>query len=155
MRRYCSLFLSQKRDLSELKLELETYVHGIELDAVECNACIQNLNEVAVGYGIQGVQWNILNADTLTVERFNGKMDYVFGNPPYVRVHNLDDSYKAVKKFKFAEGGMTDLFIVFFEIGFNICVNRRIFSCLSGSSVRQLSSSCLSPASGLLTNKWI
>ena len=134
VRRYCSLFLSQKRDLSELKLELETYVHGIELDAVECNACIQNLNEVAVGYGIQGVQWNILNADTLTVERFNGKMDYVFGNPPYVRVHNLDDSYKAVKKFKFAEGGMTDLFIVFFEIGFNMLAKNGLMCLITPSS---------------------
>lgn len=120
VRRYCSLFLAQKHDLSELKEDLETYVHGIELDAAECNACVQNLNRVVESYGLSDLNWNILNADTLTVNHFNGKMDYVFGNPPYVRVHNLETSYESVKKFKFAEGGMTDLFIVFFEIGFNM-----------------------------------
>ena len=120
VRRYCSLFLAQKHDLSELKEDLETYVHGIELDAAECNACVQNLNHIVESYGLSDLNWNILNADTLTVNYFNGKMDYVFGNPPYVRVHNLESSYESVKKYRFAEDGMTDLFIVFFEIGFNM-----------------------------------
>lgn len=134
VRRYCSMFLSRKQDLSELRKNLETFIHGIELDAVECNVCIQNLNKVAEAYGIHGVQWNILNADTLTIDRFNGKMDYVFGNPPYVRVHNLDENYEAVKKFKFAEGGMTDLFIVFFEIGFNMLAKDGLMCLITPSS---------------------
>ncbi|MBO4543030.1 MAG: N-6 DNA methylase, partial [Bacteroidales bacterium] len=50
VRRYCSLFLAQKHDLSELKEDLETYVHGIELDAAECNACVQNLNHIVESY---------------------------------------------------------------------------------------------------------
>ena len=44
-------------------------------------------------------------------------MDYVLGNPPYVRVHNLKEKYNAVKKFSFCENGMTDLYIVFYELG--------------------------------------
>lgn len=118
--RYCSFFLQQKSDLSILKYELEIYIHGIELDETECEKCKNNLNKVAEKFGINSVKWDILNADTLTVDHFNEKMDYVFGNPPYVRVHNLESSYDAVKKFKFAEDGMTDLFIVFFEIGFKM-----------------------------------
>ena len=61
-------------------------------------------------------------------------MDYVIGNPPYVRVHNLEDSYEIVKKFKFAEGGMTDLFIVFFEIGFNMLAKSGLMCLITPSS---------------------
>ena len=39
VRRYCAFFLTQKLDLSKLKHELETYIHGIELDAVESPFC--------------------------------------------------------------------------------------------------------------------
>lgn len=120
VKRYCTQFLVQKQDLSKLKEELETYIHGIELDSNECAICIQNLNRIANSYGLNNLNWNILNADTLSVCCFNERMDYVFGNPPYVRVHNLDNNYENVKKYHFAEGGMTDLFIVFFEIGFNM-----------------------------------
>lgn len=47
-------------------------------------------------------------------------MDFVFGNPPYVRIHNLKENYNSAKKFSFAYKGMTDLYIIFFEIGFNM-----------------------------------
>ena len=117
-----------------MKHELETYIHGIELDAVECDKCILNLNKVVEEYGISKVKWDITNADTLTVDRFNAKMDYVVGNPPYVRVHNLEESYEIVKKFKFAEGGMTDLFIVFFEIGFNMLAKGGLMCLITPSS---------------------
>ena len=59
VRRYCAFFLTQKLDLSKLKHELETYIHGIELDAVECDKCILNLNKVVEEYGISKVKWDI------------------------------------------------------------------------------------------------
>lgn len=120
VRRYCLQYLKVKKNLHDLKHELETFIHGVELDTCECKSCISNLNAIAEMHGITDIQWDIINADTLKINYFDGKMDYVFGNPPYVRVHNLEDNYEAVKKFSFAEGGMTDLFIVFFEIGFNM-----------------------------------
>lgn len=102
-----------------VKRHLETYIHGIEIDKETYTQCLANLNETVAEYGISGVNWDIKNADTLAVDIFDGKMDFVVGNPPYVRVHNLEN-YEEVKKFKFAEGGMTDLYLVFFEIGFNM-----------------------------------
>jgi len=134
VKRYCSTFLENNQDLNELKNDLETFIHGIELDADECRACIKNLDEIVEVYGITETKWDIRNADTLTIGVFNGKMDYVFGNPPYVRVHNLEKSYDAVKQFKFAEGGMTDLFIVFFEIGFNMLSKDGIMCLITPSS---------------------
>lgn len=132
--RYCSYFLQTNDDLSKLKNELETYIHGIELDETECDKCKHNLNGIVSKYGIPNANWNILNADTLEIDHFNGKMDYVFGNPPYVRVHNLDNSYESVKRFKFAEGGMTDLFIVFFEIGFKMLTKNGLMCLITPSS---------------------
>lgn len=134
VKRYCSTFLEHSTDLSRLKSDLETYIHGIELDTNECELCIQNLDEIVTEFGLSELNWDILNADTLTIDQFNGKMDYVFGNPPYVRVHNLENSYDAVKRFRFAEKGMTDLFIVFFEIGFNMLSKNGVMCLITPSS---------------------
>ena len=132
--RYCTYFHQANNDVSVLKSELENYVHGIELDETECEKCKNNLDKVAGKYGVDSVCWDIVNADTLTIDHFNGKMDFVFGNPPYVRVHNLDGSYEAVKNFRFAEDGMTDLFIVFFEIGFKMLAKDGLMCLITPSS---------------------
>ena len=134
VKRYCNQFLSRSNNLEELKSELEMYIHGIELDAEECKLCIQNLNIIVAEFGLPNILWDIINADTLSIGKYNGKMDFVFGNPPYVRVHNLEDSYSLVKKFRFAEQGMTDLFIVFFEIGFNMLSKDGIMCLITPSS---------------------
>lgn len=118
--RYCEEFLSGNADKELLKMELQSYIHGIEIDEVALKSCMFNLDNVAYKYGITNVDWDIVNDDALKVSKFNGKMDYVIGNPPYVRVHNLENQYDEVKKYKFAGSGMTDLFLVFFEIGLNM-----------------------------------
>ncbi len=119
VQRYIIEFLKESKDAIQLKSELETYIHGIELDSVAYIECIANLNDLVKDSHLEDVRWDILNTDTLSVNQYDGKMDFVVGNPPYVRVHNLEN-YNAVKQFKFAEGGMTDLYLVFFEIGFNM-----------------------------------
>lgn len=113
--RYCQYYRGKS-----LKEHLETYIHGIELDQEECDKCVKSLDDIAINYGLKGVSWDVICADALSVNKHYGKMDFVFGNPPYVRVHNLESTYDAVKKFSFAQHGMTDLFIVFFELGFKM-----------------------------------
>ena len=117
VKRYCECFDGTSE---ELKKHLQTYIHGIEIDLAERNKCITNLNNIVRQYGIDELEWDVLCADTLSVSKYNARMDYVVGNPPYVRVHNLDTSYDNVKSYEFANGGMTDLYLVFFEIGFNM-----------------------------------
>lgn len=117
VKRYCNLFDDNVKILKE---HLQTYIHGIEIDNVECDKCIANLNKIALQYGVTDVVWDVICADTLSVSKYNAQMDYVVGNPPYVRVHNLESSYESVKSYLFANGGMTDLYLVFFEIGFNM-----------------------------------
>lgn len=104
----------------EIKCHLETYIHGVDSDKVALDACKENLTYVAQEYGLFNIKWDLYNGSSLTLRKFDGIMDYVVGNPPYVRVHNLASSYEDVKTYKFANGGMTDLYLAFFELGFNM-----------------------------------
>lgn len=110
--RYCI----ERKGTPTLQKELETYIHGIEIDKDCWQQCIERLNEVVKPFGIHNVQWDIQCADALTITKYNGTMDYVVGNPPYVRVHNLEN-YTQVKQYTFAGKGMIDLYLVFMELG--------------------------------------
>lgn len=117
VRRYAARFLSRNADGRTLSRHLSEYVHGIEIDPIAHAACIRRLNGLAEEFDLRGVSWDIRNADALTVRDYDGRMDYVVGNPPYVRVHNLAENFGKVKSFNFCKGGMTDLYLVFYEIG--------------------------------------
>lgn len=114
--RYCEEALKSGRQRNEIKKGLETYIHGIEIDTNTYNTLLYNLNATASTYGIYDISWDMHNNDALLLKKYDHKMDYVVGNPPYVRVHNLTD-YSSVKSFCFADKGMTDLYLAFYEIG--------------------------------------
>lgn len=134
VKEYCSSFLKKSNDLVELKKQLEEYIHGIELDDEEATKCRENMKAVASKFGINDYQPDVICSDTLDVHKFDGKMDFVLGNPPYVRVHNLGDSYNKIKEHKFAEGGMTDLYITFYEVGLNMLNKNGVLSYIAPSS---------------------
>ncbi len=116
VRKYCKIFTlkyGNKPDI--LKMHLEKYIHGIEINKEAYLKCISNLNSIVLEYGVYDVVWDLYNDDALTFNKFDERMDYVIGNPPYVRVHNLDRDI--VKKMEFTKTGMTDLYIAFYEIG--------------------------------------
>ena len=118
--RYIHESKKQNHSNEQIAEELATYVHGIDIDPANLSHTVQMLNEQIKKEGIIQVNWDLSCRDSLTVVEYDNKMDYVVGNPPYVRVHNLNDSYDAVKRFSFAQDGMTDIYIVFFEIGLNM-----------------------------------
>jgi adenine-specific DNA-methyltransferase len=146
--RYCQSFLRQNKNLEELRRQLQKYIHGIEIEREEAEKCIHNLKSEAQKFGVSDVKWDIICADTLDIKTFDGKMDFVVGNPPYVRVHNLAESYDKVKQFSFSQNGMTDLYIVFFEIGFRM-MNR------TGKMCMITPSSCLRSKAGDYFRKFI
>ena len=117
VKRYCENAKQAGLSNEEISQDLCRYIHGIEINEIECNKCIRNVNAVAQSYDIDSVVWDIKCADAMEVKDYNGKMDFVLGNPPYVRVHNVGDSFERVKQFSFAQTGMTDFYIVFYEIG--------------------------------------
>lgn len=118
--RYCSEFLKKDSDIERLVKDLQIYVHGIEADEEAYLACLKNLNKTVSAFNLTNVKWDITFGDSLKITKYDNLMDYVIGNPPYVRVHNLQDNYNEIKKYSFSNGGMTDLYLVFFEIGFNM-----------------------------------
>ena len=134
VKRYCEAALKNHYSTKEIAEDLSIYIHGIEIDNIEKNKCVKNVSDIAEGYSVYCNKWDIICDDTLTVHRYDGKMDYVVGNPPYVRVHNLGDSFDAIKQFSFAQNGMTDLFIVFYEIGLNMLSENGVLGYITPSS---------------------
>lgn len=120
--RYCKEFCNEHNyNTKGLKEELEEYICGIEIDETCLSICIAELNKVAFKYGITNVNWrNVRRGDSLEIHDFDGRMDYVVGNPPYCNVHHFGDKYDTIKKYKFSQSGMSDLYLVFFEIGLNM-----------------------------------
>lgn len=120
VKRYCTAFFQTSKDTDKLKNELETYIHGIEINKESHANCLYNLGKIVETFGIEDVHWDIPNTDALECETFDASMDYVVGNPPYVRVHNLSERYDGVKKLSFTLSGMTDLYLAFFEKSFQM-----------------------------------
>lgn len=118
----------------EIKHQIEKYIHGIDTDSAACDACIRKLSDIAAEYGLPAIAWDIHNESSLSVHRYDGEMDYVIGNPPYVRVHNLNETYDEVKQFSFAKGGMTDLYLVFYELGFRMLAPKGTLCYITPSS---------------------
>lgn len=91
-------------------------IWGVEYDAQVHAATISELNAHVSAKGVRPPAWNLLRQDALTFEH-RGEFDYVVGNPPYIRVHNMDETMRQHVK-AFAHGtGTTDLYVLFFELG--------------------------------------
>ena len=109
--------ITTRRNKNEVKELLETYIHGIELDPAEYEKCIARLDKVAAIDGIKGVKWDIKNCDALSCHDYDGKMDFVVANPPYIRTHDLECDLTG---YSFTEDGMKDIYLAFYELGFRM-----------------------------------
>ncbi len=116
---------SRRADLgdAEIKSRIQKNIVGVDIDKVAIKTCASALNDIANGYGLDGIRWNLLLADSLHrpfAERFSGKFDFVVGNPPYVRIQHLGKirREKLQSEWRLNQAGSTDIFIAFFEMGF-------------------------------------
>lgn len=114
IRRYIAEFLQNSSDLNALKKDLEQNIIGVEIDSEILAQCRLNLDKIACEFGLKNVAWNLQNGDFLELwQNYKTQIDLIIGNPPYIRVHNLNENAR-----KFTRGGMSDLFLIFFELGF-------------------------------------
>ncbi|TQR54622.1 Eco57I restriction-modification methylase domain-containing protein [Campylobacter troglodytis] len=119
LRRYIKEFLEKSNDLNRLQFELEKNLIGIDIDDLALQICFENLDKIASEFGLKNVKWKLIKGDFLTLyAEFKGQVDLIIGNPPYIRVHNLNENAR-----KFTRGGMSDLFLIFFELGFECLKN--------------------------------
>ena len=113
--------VSEKIGLSKdnIAVILNDNIYGIEKDFEFYQYTINLLNNVLYKWQIPAIKWEHLTCgDTLLIyTKFTESMDFVVGNPPYVRIHNIPDEYRNVlQRFQFING-TTDLYIIFYEIG--------------------------------------
>lgn len=111
----------KKSGLTEFEIGsiINNKVFGIEKNENLYNRALKRLNSLLDVYDIKNVTWdNLICSDALVAYKaFESCLDYVVGNPPYVRIHNIPNKYRdVVKEFRFVNG-MIDLYIVFYEIG--------------------------------------
>ena len=110
--------------LESLHQGLETYIHGIEIDPEAAKKCVENLDKVVAEShaGWRKTNWDIRVCDALECHDFDGKMDFVIGNPPYIRVHNIKGTktYDTLKQYEFTQCGSTDIYLAFYELGFRM-----------------------------------
>lgn len=138
VRRYIEEFYKKENNLfskDELKNQLQTYIHGLEIDFNETQKAKSNLNKILFENGIEDVEWDIKSDDTLKNEDYFSMMDFVVGNPPYVRIHNFKENYEVIKKSKFNQNGMTDLFILFYDIGIQMLNDNGKLTYITPSSI--------------------
>lgn len=78
------------RSNAEAKEILQKNIIGFEIDKKIYEQCIDNLNDIAKLYEIEGVEWNVYNEDYLKKD-LDFKVDYIVGNPPYITYQDLDE----------------------------------------------------------------
>jgi adenine-specific DNA-methyltransferase len=111
VKRYIEAAKEKNFSWQETKKGLETYIHGVEIDAVAYKNCRKNLNSIFLA------DYDIKLGDALFVSDYNGKMDFVAGNPPYVKIHNLNGKYKNIISQKRLRG-MVNLYLLFYLLSF-------------------------------------
>lgn len=123
VKRYINACQKNEFNISEIKERLEKYIFAVELDKIEFEKCINNLDKLVVSLGInEKINWKIFNENALTFyKKYLQFFDYIVGNPPYIRIHNLDLETRGLLKseFQFSEGTI-DIYLSFFEMGFKM-----------------------------------
>lgn len=123
VRRYIQAALSAHYPHEAIIADLETYIYGIEVDEAAYQACLANLDHLCETLlHTKPTQWRIFHQDTLTCyQAYREHFDYIVGNPPYIRIHHLPEQTRHLIKtqFKFTKG-TTDLYLVFFEMAFQM-----------------------------------
>lgn len=109
--------ICRANNIPDEKIEsiVDENVYGIEIDQELYWKTVGKLNAVLDINGLNTIEWsNLSNSNTLDYEIYE-KFDYVVGNPPYIRIHNIsEETRSSLDQFKFSQG-TTDMYILFFE----------------------------------------
>jgi adenine-specific DNA-methyltransferase len=131
-------FIEKNISNEKIKEYLENYVYGIEIDEIEFKNCLINLNKIVenkLGQKLN-INWKIFLDNTLIkYKEFLNFFDFVVGNPPYIRIHNLDRETRDLlkKEFMFVEGTI-DIYLSFFELGFKLLNEKGVLGYISPNS---------------------
>lgn len=103
-----------------IKKILINNVKALEIDKVVYQKLISNIINYLSSQNINikeiELKNSIINTNTLTY-KFNEKFDFILGNPPYVRIQNLNkENLNLIRNMEFTKKGNCDIYYSFFEI---------------------------------------
>lgn len=114
------------------------HIWGSDIDPKALRAARARLNAWALSRGLPVHRWNLRKFDLLSPGLFkalSGKCAVVVGNPPYVRVQNLDGPARAAaQKMSFCAEGSTDLYLACYELGLDFLKPEGCLSFVSPNS---------------------
>jgi adenine-specific DNA-methyltransferase len=94
-------------------------IYGIEIDETNYNNTIKNIDDLLSQHDHILARPIIFNGDALLNDYVDTiKFDFIIGNPPYIRIHNLPKDYLTVlqNKYGFLKNGMVDIYYGFIEL---------------------------------------
>ena len=100
----------------EIETGLQRDIHGIEKDRKLRERCISNLQQIAAGYGLSNVHWDIKLRNALHATKL-GRYHYIIGNPPYLAYPELDlETRRDLRaNFESCKQGKPDYYFAFLE----------------------------------------
>jgi methylase of polypeptide subunit release factors len=118
----------EKRNYSKNEIEeiVADQIYGIDTDRSALEICKKNLNNILLNHHLDGaVELHLYNRnalDTSQNKKLFKKFKFVVGNPPYVRVQNMNpDLRKSIQEnYSFCSSGSSDIYIAFFQMGLEL-----------------------------------
>jgi adenine-specific DNA-methyltransferase len=119
---------SNNKNNQEIKFLLENNIFGWDIDEEAIGECKKYLTNIALKYGLKNINWNLHIIDSLDktfCKKYFNTFDFVIGNPPYVRIQNLELKKRNYiqKEWGFCRSGSTDIYLAFFELGYFLLKN--------------------------------
>lgn len=102
----------------DISAVLNKNIWGIEKSEFLYDKAIFRLNNFLRTQSLPAVTWNnLVCGDTLSLyKEYEGKADYVVGNPPFVTACNMPaDMRSVIREFSFSQG-KPELYVIFYEM---------------------------------------
>lgn len=94
---------------------IDNNIHGIEIDREIYKSTVDELVEMCSRHGVHTSFPNLLNMDAMDIDQ-SFKYDVIVANPPYVRVHLMDESSRQKAERWSLDARIQDLYTVFINI---------------------------------------
>lgn len=133
--------LHQRFNLS-YEVIYSNHIWGCDVDDHSIEKCQVLLELLALQDGEKSVpyKFNLIVGNALEVLddcEFKNKFDIVIGNPPYVRAKNIDDLVKKTLSKWAVVSGNVDLYIPFYQLGFELLNDKGILGYISPNTYLQ------------------
>ena len=128
--------LKAKTDKSYKKIFQEN-IYGIDIQKYSVNRTEILLSLLAITEGEDEKEFifNIYQGDSLKYDWKDTRFDLILGNPPYVCSRNMDNETKElIKNWSTCKTGHPDLYIPFFQIGYELLKDNGILSYITVNS---------------------